>query len=127
MRRASPVRPQRWSTGAGGARQFCRWTDRLVPASLPLGDNGAVRSRPISDRDLDGLRGLRRDTRARLLLRQPATVFESLCIRGIGRRLAQLLFSRGVLSDPEGMHRRSFTEDEFKRWRLAKDRDRHLV
>ena len=82
------------------------------------------RASPITDRDLTALKGLRAAARTRLLERQPATVFEALCIRDVARATTRELLKRGVLTDPEGIQRRSLNREELQRWMLAKDRDR---
>lgn len=83
-----------------------------------------MRTRPITDADLAGLPGVREEGRTRLLDRQPATVFEALCIRDIGRATTRELLRRGVLTDPEGLQRGRFTEKQFEVWMRARDRDR---
>ena len=79
-----------------------------------------MRATPITDQDLTGLSGLRVAARARLLERQPATVFEALCIRDVARATTRELLKRGVLTDPEGVQRRSLNEEELERKMLAK-------
>ena len=79
-----------------------------------------MRATPITDQDVTGLRGLRVAARARLLERQPATVFEALCIRDVARATTRELLKRGVLTDPEGVQRRSLNEEELERKMLAK-------
>ena len=79
-----------------------------------------MRATPITDQDLTGLRGLRVAARARLLERQPATVFEALCIRDVARATTRELLKRGVLTDPEGVQRRSLNDEELRRKMLAK-------
>jgi hypothetical protein len=80
-----------------------------------------TRSRPITDADLTGLPGLSAASRARLLERQPETVFEALCVRDIGRATTRELLKRGVLTDPEGVQRGRFTDEQFERWRRKTD------
>jgi hypothetical protein len=83
-----------------------------------------MRATPITDKDLLGLRGLRSAARARLLERQPATVFEALCIRDVGRATTRELLKQGVLTDPEGVQRRSLNRLEFEVWVRAVNFDR---
>ena len=85
-----------------------------------------MRASPITDEDLKGLKGLRAAARVRLLERQPATVFEALCIRDVARTTTRELLKRGVLADPDGVQRRGLSREELDRWMLAKDRDRTL-
>ena len=92
-----------------------------------LGENADVRTRPITDADLAGLPGLREQGRARLLDRQPATVFEALCILDIGRATTRELLKRGVLTDPDGVQHRGLTDEEFEKRFRSRDRDRALV
>jgi hypothetical protein len=87
----------------------------------------SVRTQPITADDLAGLPGLRAAARNRLLDRQPATVFEALCIGDVAHATTRELLKRGVLTDPEGVQHRSLTKEEFERWMHAKDRDRSLV
>jgi hypothetical protein len=84
-----------------------------------------MRATPITDRDLKGIR-LRSATRARLLERQPETVFEALCIRDVARATTRELLKRGLLADLEGVQHRSLTDDELalKRRAMAGDRGR---
>lgn len=79
-----------------------------------------MRATPIVDDDLTGLKGLRSAARIRLLERQPATVFEALCIRDVARATTRELLKRGVLTDPEGVQRRSLSDEELERKILAK-------
>ena len=51
---------------------------------------------------------------------QPATVFEALCIRDVARATTRELLKRGVLTDPEGVQRRSLNDEELRRKMLAK-------
>lgn len=83
-----------------------------------------MRTRPITDEDLAGLPGLREQVRVGLLDRQPSTVFEALCIRGVGRATTRELLRRGVLTDPEGLQRGSFNDEQFQVWMRARERDR---
>ena len=92
-----------------------------------LDQNASVRLRPIVAEDLAGLPGLREPARARLLERQPATVFEALCIRDVARATTRELLKRAVLTDPEGVQRRTFSKEEFARWMLARDKDRRAT
>jgi hypothetical protein len=85
-----------------------------------------MRAALITEKDLIGLRGLRASARAHLLERQPATVLEALCIRDVARATTRELLKRGVLTDPEGVQRRSLTDDELalKMRTTAQDRGR---
>jgi hypothetical protein len=60
------------------------------------------RRRPITVDDLKGLNGFGRKARDARLALQPATVFEALFIRGVGRKTTLYLLSRNLLKDPEG-------------------------
>jgi hypothetical protein len=59
-----------------------------------------TRERPITTADLAGLSGLRGEARARILERQPSTLFEVLCIRDVGRATTRELLKRGLVTDP---------------------------
>lgn len=81
-----------------------------------------MRRRPITAMDLVGLRGLREEVRLRILDRQPATVFEALCIQGVGRATTRELLGRGVLTDPDGVQRGRFTAEQFEVWMRGQPR-----
>ncbi|MBE2253167.1 MAG: hypothetical protein IAE78_26785 [Myxococcus sp.] len=83
-----------------------------------------MRATPITEKDLLGLRGLRIAARGRLLAQQPQTVFEALCIRDVARATTRELLKRGVLIDPEGVQRRSLTDDELALKMRTKAQDR---
>ncbi len=74
-----------------------------------------MRARPLADANFTGLPGLRAASRARLLQRQPVTLFEALCIRDISRATTRELLERGLLTDPEGVQRGRFTDEPFER------------
>lgn len=80
-----------------------------------------TRGRPLTTADLAGRSGLRREARARILEHQPSTVIEVLYIRDLGRATTRELLKRGLVTDPEGVQRRSLNEDEFERWIREKD------
>jgi hypothetical protein len=63
---------------------------------------------------LQGLPGLSRASRDRLLQLQPATVFEALKIHGVGRNTTKKLIASGLLSDPEGVQIRPLTAKEME-------------
>jgi hypothetical protein len=72
-----------------------------------------TRERPITTADLAGLPGLRGESRARILERQPSTVFEVLCIRAVGRATTRAFLKRGLVTDPENVQLRSLARDEL--------------
>jgi hypothetical protein len=63
---------------------------------------------------LQGLPGLSRASRDRLLQRQPATVLEALKIHGVGRKTTKTLIASGLLSDPEGVQIRPLNAKEME-------------
>jgi hypothetical protein len=66
-----------------------------------------TRTRPIIADDLRGLPGLRRAAIDAIVATQPATVLDTLRIRDVGRKTTQALLDAGLITDPEGVQRRS--------------------
>lgn len=66
-----------------------------------------MRPRPIEPADLRGLPGLRRSAIAALIAAQPKTVLEALRLRHVGRRTTRALLDGGLITDSEGVQRRS--------------------
>ena len=62
--------------------------------------------RLISVDDLRGQPGLSQVARDQLLRRQPTTVLQALCLRGVGRRTTKRLVTLGLLTDPEQVQTR---------------------
>jgi len=65
----------------------------------------------LSKLHLEGLPGLSRIAREKLLQRQPATVVEALRIHGVGRKTTKKLLILGLLTDPEGVQTRARTAE----------------
>jgi tRNA U34 5-carboxymethylaminomethyl modifying enzyme MnmG/GidA len=67
----------------------------------------------ISETHFQGLPGLSRAARDKLLQLQPTTVLEALKIRGVGRKTTEKLLALGLFSDPEGLQTRTRTAEEM--------------
>jgi hypothetical protein len=74
-----------------------------------------MRSRPPTLDDLRGQSGLRRAAIESLLAVQPATAFEALRIRGVGRKTTRRRLAAGLITDPESVQRRARTAEELGR------------
>jgi hypothetical protein len=68
----------------------------------------------ITPDHLRGIPGLRRRSRDALLTLQPTTALDALRIPDVGRRTTRRLLALGLLTDPDGVQRRSRTMSEIR-------------
>lgn len=74
---------------------------------MPALDRGAVLAVTMRPDDFRGLPGLRRAALDALLKAQPTTVREALRLPDVGRKTTARLLALGLVTDPEGVQRRS--------------------